>query len=123
MPDSTGLDQVRITLNGQPISGSIYTSKVGPDAFDLNQNYPNPFNNSTTIEYWIPVTSDVRIKVYDVLGRQIATIVNDERRSAGRNLENWHSDRLASGVYFYRMVAEGVNGSRFVKVKQMTLLK
>lgn len=71
-----------------------------PERFLLEQNYPNPFNPSTTISYTVPKTADVRINIYDALGRRVALLV-DEVVSAGTYTVNFRSDHLASGVYFY----------------------
>ncbi len=85
--------------------------------FSLNQNYPNPFNPSTIIKYEIPERSFVTIKVYDVLGREIITLVNQEK-PVGSYEVVFDSQGLTSGVYFYRMQA----GS-FVETKKMVLMK
>ena len=85
--------------------------------FSLSQNYPNPFNPTTTIQYSIPRQSFVTIKIYDILGKEITTLVN-ERKSAGNHSVNFNASDLPSGVYFYRMQA----GS-FVSTKKFVLLK
>ena len=88
-----------------------------PQSFDLAQNYPNPFNPITTLHYELPEAAQVRLVVYDVLGRQVATLV-DEQKEAGRYDVQFDASRLSSGTYFYRIEA----GS-FQAVKQMILLK
>ena len=94
-----------------------------PFNFSLANNYPNPFNPETIIEYTIPKASNVEIKVYDVLGREVVTLVN-EFKQAGKYSAKFnigHSERsrgISSGVYFYRMSTEG-----FTLVKKMMLLK
>ncbi len=93
-----------------------YNSEV-PDKFELLQNYPNPFNPSTYIEYRLPRQSYVTLKVYDVLGREIATLV-DEVQRAGSYRVKFENSQISSGVYFYVLRAEG-----FVAVKKMMLLK
>ncbi len=85
--------------------------------FKLTQNYPNPFNPSTTIKYQIPELSYVTLKVYDVLGNQVATIANGEKL-AGSYEASFNAKRLSSGIYFYRLQA----GS-FVETKKMLLIK
>jgi hypothetical protein len=85
--------------------------------FILNQNYPNPFNPTTTISYQIPEKRFVTISVYDVLGNEIATLVNKEQ-PAGKYDVEFDATRLSSGVYFYRLQA----GSYF-KIKKMVLTK
>jgi len=91
------------------------------DEFKLYQNYPNPFNPTTTIKYQIPELSYVTIKVYDVLGSEIATLVSEEKPAGNYEVEfNAQSTTggLPSGIYFYRLQA----GS-FVETKKMVLMK
>ncbi len=73
-----------------------------PNEFELAQNYPNPFNSTTTISYQLPTAAQVTLKVHDVLGREVATLVN-ERRNAGRYSARFDASGQASGVYFYRL--------------------
>jgi len=93
-----------------------YNSEI-PDKFELLQNYPNPFNPSTYIEYRLPRQSYVTLKVYDVLGREVATLV-DEVQGAGTYRVKFENSQISSGVYFYVLRAGG-----FVDVKKMMLLK
>jgi len=88
-----------------------------PLNYFLNQNYPNPFNPSTTIKYQIPELSFVTLKVYDVLGNEIATIVNGEKPAGSYEVE-FDASTLPSGIYFYRLQA----GS-FAETKKMILMK
>ncbi len=88
-----------------------------PRLYSLDQNYPNPFNPTTTIRYTVPNTSKVTVKVYNVLGQEVAMLVNI-RQSAGTYTVKFDASRFASGVYFYRLTA----GS-FSSVKKMMLLK
>ena len=85
--------------------------------FSLDQNYPNPFNPSTTIEYSVPERSNVIIKVFDLLGREVATLVNEEK-PAGVYKVKFDGSSLASGIYFYRMEAVS-----FKETKKFILLK
>ena len=85
--------------------------------FKLSQNYPNPFNPITTIEYQIPKTSFVTVKVYDVLGKEVITLVNEEK-PAGIHEVNFESKDLTSGLYLYKISASG-----FEQTKKMLLLK
>jgi hypothetical protein len=94
-----------------------YATKSIPSKFVLYQNYPNPFNPSTIINYSIPKASFVTLKIYDVLGKEIATLVN-EIKSAGNYSVSFNGSNLPSGVYFYRMQL----GS-FVSTKKLLLLK
>jgi hypothetical protein len=88
-----------------------------PTKFSLSQNYPNPFNPSTTIKYSIPQLSNVVIKVFDVIGKEIKPLVNDEK-PVGTYEVNWNAANLPSGVYFYQMKA-----GQFISTKKMLLLK
>lgn len=85
--------------------------------YKLEQNYPNPFNPSTTISFQIPIASKVSLKVYDVLGREVETLVN-ENKPAGKYSINFNADKLASGVYLYRLQA-----GNYIESKKMILLK
>jgi hypothetical protein len=75
-----------------------------PTTFQILQNYPNPFNPTTTIEFDLPKTSEVSLKVFNILGEEVATLVSD-RLSAGSYSYDWDASNLASGVYLYRMQA------------------
>ncbi|MCW8849690.1 MAG: T9SS type A sorting domain-containing protein, partial [Melioribacteraceae bacterium] len=88
-----------------------------PTEFVLNQNYPNPFNPTTTIEFAIPKNSEVKIGVYDVLGRLVTELVNEDF-NAGYYKVNFNAANLASGVYYYQIKA-----GDFVSVKKLVLLK
>jgi hypothetical protein len=88
-----------------------------PGSFVLKQNYPNPFNPTTTINYSIPKSSFVTIKVYDILGREVSTLVNEEKQVGNYKIK-FNASKLTSGIYFYRMQA----GS-FVETKKLILLK
>lgn len=90
--------------------------------FKLSQNYPNPFNPITKIAFSIPMYSKVTIKVYDILGRQIQTLAN-ENMNMGSYLIDFNGSELASGIYFVRMTADGRDGKRFTDTKKMLLVK
>ena len=96
---------------------SVQAASPMPRSFSLLQNYPNPFNPTTTINYAIPTSQHVRISLFDVLGRQIA-ILTDQNQHAGFYSVAFDADKLSSGVYFYRIEA----GS-FIQTKKMLLLK
>ncbi len=88
-----------------------------PNAVSLNQNYPNPFNPTTTIEFELDKSTFTKLTVYDVLGRKVRELVN-EIRPAGTNIIKFNATNLASGVYLYRLEADGV-----VQTKRLTLIK
>jgi sugar lactone lactonase YvrE len=83
-------------------SKTVEVNAALPKAFVLGQNYPNPFNPSTTITYVVPQSATVSLHVYDVLGRSIATLV-DEKKVAGSYAVNFDASKLASGIYFYKL--------------------
>jgi hypothetical protein len=88
-----------------------------PMNYTLSQNYPNPFNPSTTISFTLPSRSFVAFKIFDLLGREVATIVS-EALSAGTYTRRWNADGLSSGVYFYRLQA-----GTFIETKKLVLLR
>ena len=88
-----------------------------PKTFSLSQNYPNPFNPTTVIQYSIPEVTNVKLKVYDMLGREIKTLINREQSAGVYNVE-FNATSLSSGVYFYRIEA-----GNFVDSKKLLLLK
>ena len=90
---------------------------VLPQLFMLSQNFPNPYNAQTTISYSIPNNSLVQIQIFDVLGREILTLLNEEK-AAGNYKINFNASNLTSGVYFYRLQA-----GDFVQTRKMILLK
>ncbi len=92
-----------------------------PTKYALEQNYPNPFNPTTRIEYALPEASEVSLKVFDMIGREVATLVSG-RQSAGVQVINFNAAGLASRVYFYRIDARSQTGS-FSQTKKMMLVK
>jgi hypothetical protein len=86
-------------------------------SFRLEQNYPNPFNPSTRIQYAVSSTQQVTLKVYDVLGNEIATLVNEEK-STGAHSVDFDASNIPSGVYFYTL-----NAGSFSQTKKMLLLR
>ncbi len=90
---------------------------IVPDRFGVSQNYPNPFNPSTKISYQLPVSSYVTLKIFDSLGREVATLVNGNL-DAGYYDVSFNAESYPSGLYFYRLTANG-----YVSVKKMVLVK
>jgi hypothetical protein len=88
-----------------------------PTVFALGQNYPNPFNPSTVISYSLPVNGSVSMKVYDILGREVVTLVN-EVKNAGSYEVTFNASKLASGVYFYKL-----QSGSYMSVKKLVLMK
>ncbi len=100
----------------------VEVSVNSPVEFSLAQNYPNPFNPSTKINYALKVDSKVTLKVFDVLGQEVVTLLN-ENIAAGAHNVTFDASRLNSGVYLYKIEANGVDGSSFTSVKKMILTK
>lgn len=120
------LDNVRYTSEGRITDKSIHDSKFIPEGKNLNENpgnfhlyenFPNPFNPSTTIKYEIPFNGLVTIKIYNLIGQEIATLVN-ETQQAGMHFVKWNASNMPSGAYFYRLTVNG-----FTDIKKMVLLK
>ena len=98
-----------------------------PTEFLLSQNYPNPFNPSTKIKYSVPQLSNVVIKVFDILGNEIETLVNEEK-PAGTYEMTWYAENLPSGVYFYQLLVSALQSKdgkagNFSQTKKMLLLR
>jgi len=100
-----------------PFVSDVKIEETIPGDYRLSQNYPNPFNPSTSIEYSIPSESFVELRVYDILGNEVATLVN-EQRSAGVYRADFTANNLPSGMYFARITA-----NEFTQVVKMILLK
>ncbi|MDP2207881.1 MAG: MBG domain-containing protein, partial [Bacteroidota bacterium] len=99
-----------------------------PTVFALQQNYPNPFNPSTEIRFDLPKDSYVRIAVYDIIGREVTVLVNEEMSAGYQSLVwnaiNQYGNKLGTGVYFYRIVAKPIDdGDEFIALKKMLLIK
>jgi hypothetical protein len=110
----TGRPNLSITMTpGTGIGGNLGV----PTVYNLSQNYPNPFNPTTKIEYAIPKQGFVSIKIYDLLGREISSLVN-EVKQAGYYFVDFNGSNLASGVYFYKMESNG-----FTDTKKFILMK
>ena len=111
------------------LSTGINGSGSTPLEFTLGQNYPNPFNPSTVINYDVPELSSVILKVYDLLGREVATLINEDKNpgnyKAKFDANSNDGSSLASGIYFYRieMRSHKLSGERFSEIKKMILVK
>jgi len=140
--DSLNVTDVNMLITLQPGEYRLYTSKKIPKAsdiitgineqkiipteFKLEQNYPNPFNPTTVISYQLAVDSYVTLKVYDLLGREVSTLVNEYQPAGVHNsqfaIRNLPAGRqgsqLSSGIYFYRLQA-----GNFIETKKMILLR
>ncbi|MBK9334608.1 MAG: T9SS type A sorting domain-containing protein [Ignavibacteria bacterium] len=100
----------------------IVSNVENVNSYYLSQNYPNPFNPSTKITFNIPVSGNISLKIYDMLGREVKSLVNDFRNAGTYNVDFNGAD-LSSGVYFYKLDAVGRDGNNFVMTKRMVLIK
>lgn len=101
---------------------AVGSNDESPTKFRLEQNFPNPFNPSTTISFSLPSPSFVTLQIFNLLGQEVATIVSGELGTGSHALQ-WNADGAASGVYYYRLQALGVNNSMFVETKKLVLLR
>jgi len=116
----TNIGEYNIRIEGLIIdsTASAVTEESSlPMEYSLSQSHPNPFNPSTQITYSIPKTIDVTLKVYDVIGREIAVLVN-ERKPAGEYSVTWDAVGIPTGVYFYRIVA-----GEYIETKKMVVIR
>ena len=108
-----------IVLTGTDLTATgVRGAGTAPEEFALMQNYPNPFNPATKITYTLKSSSTVRLSVYDILGREAAVLVNNERKPAGEYEVSFNAAGFASGIYFYRLQTES-----FVKTNKMVVIK
>jgi photosystem II stability/assembly factor-like uncharacterized protein len=103
-------------VSSEPLSADDSENAV-PSDYSLEQNYPNPFNPSTTIKYFVPQLGFVTVKVYDILGKEVATLVNEEKL-AGSYKINFDASDLTSGVYFYKLMT-----ANYSETKELVLMK
>ena len=109
------------TFAGEPVGVKDVALNVKPSGYRLEQNYPNPFNPTTVISFQLPVSSWVKLAVYDVLGRVVATLV-DERVATGAHTVGFDGSRLVSGTYFCRLAAAPAGGGSGVFLQTMRML-
>ncbi|MBI5475373.1 MAG: T9SS type A sorting domain-containing protein, partial [Ignavibacteriales bacterium] len=110
--------------NGESWTKQITISINAPEKIELHQNYPNPFNPSTTLSFVISQLSFVSLKVYNVLGQEVITLVDGEKL-AGYHEVVWSGENASSGVYFYKLEVTGISdpSNSFVQIKKMLLAK
>jgi hypothetical protein len=115
----TGYQRVSaLAMRGDIKVGVMESANMAtPARYALHQNYPNPFNPSTAIEFALPKASHVTLKIYDLLGNEVATLIS-EKLLAGKHQHVWEASGLASGVYLYRLQA-----GEFVQTKKLILLR
>jgi hypothetical protein len=107
---------------GPAATGVQESNPASPAVFALSQNYPNPFNPSTKISYQLPIDGLVRLEVYDIMGRTLTTLVNEEK-PAGQFTATFDASNFTSGIYFYRLNVIARNGKSFSQTNKMILMK
>ncbi len=100
----------------------VETENVIPKKYSLAQNYPNPFNPTTKISFGLPEKAQVSLKIFNLLGQEVLTILNKEL-TAGNHSISFNAGNLTSGVYIYTISAKGINGKNFTNTKKMILMK
>jgi len=106
-----------IALYVNPLTVSVDGKADNPITYELSQNYPNPFNSGTTIEFSIPYSEYISLKIFNVLGQEVTTLVSNEL-SSGKYKYTWDASDFASGVYFYKLEAEN-----YTKMNKMIMIK
>jgi hypothetical protein len=134
---SNGAGTIIGSVGFNHILGLAYVNKIltdveddritTPSEFALKQNYPNPFNPNTTINFAIPVESQVKLVIYNILGQQVITLA-DATMSAGNHSIQWNANdaggkQLTSGIYLYKLTASGIDGNKFEETKKMILIR
>jgi Secretion system C-terminal sorting domain len=113
----------QITSGGQQWTKQIAVKAGVPNQFELYHNFPNPFNPSTTISYQLPTDSKVSLKIYDVLGREVATLLDNQTKPAGYYEQQWNASHYASGMYVYRLFWMDQSGKTSMATKSMVMVK
>jgi hypothetical protein len=96
---------------------AVHRTETPPGTFRLDQNFPNPFNPTTVISYQLPAAGHATLKIFDLLGREVVTLV-DQEKPAGVHRETWNASRMASGVYFCRL-----RSGTFTQTRKLLLIK
>ncbi|MDD8018561.1 MAG: T9SS type A sorting domain-containing protein [Bacteroidota bacterium] len=118
-------EQVTFTIanaNGEKWTKTLSLQVSPPDKFELYQNYPNPFNPTTVISYQLPAISNVSLKIYDALGREVITL-EDGLKEPGYHQNEWNAVNFASGMYIYQLVMATTDGKEESYRKKMLLLR
>jgi hypothetical protein len=116
------MTQCMATLKRLTNATTAVNNGNAPEKFSLSQNYPNPFNPATSLEFQVPSLGFVRLSVFDMLGREVARLVEGER-APGSYIARWDASTMPSGVYYYRMTATEKSGALFTQTRRMALVK
>ncbi len=124
--ESNKKDTIEFAIKGNGINlkKSFIINYTAPKEYSLSQNFPNPFNPITTIRYDLPLDSKVSLKIFDILGNEVKTLLEKEQ-SAGYKEIKFNGSSFASGVYIYRLIANNPvnNQTSFVSIKKMMMIK
>ena len=112
------LKQIDINGNMQYFNLKNFVEIVPGNKFELSQNYPNPFNPVTKIDFVIPYDSRISLRIYDISGREVYTLINNELRTADNYSVSFNAAKLSSGIYFYKLISD-----KITIVQKMILLK
>ncbi len=115
--DGIFIDDIEIVTGNYVTTSVAYQDNTIPYVFSLQQNYPNPFNPTTTIQYTVPIAAKVILKVYDVIGKEITTLVNSEHQPGFYHVK-FDASKLSSGIYYYR-----ISSGSFTDIKKMLVIK
>jgi hypothetical protein len=119
--NATTTGYIYVTVGGNLKKGNTLAANI-PTEYSLEQNYPNPFNPSTQINYALPIAAKVNMRVYDLLGREVIELVN-EQKEAGFYTVNFNASNLSSGIYLYRITAQDGERMLYTESKRMILMK
>ncbi|MGB5894684.1 MAG: T9SS type A sorting domain-containing protein, partial [Ignavibacteriaceae bacterium] len=123
IPDFFDFSDADFTINSNDSSVEFISNNI-PDEYILFQNYPNPFNPSTKIEFGLVEQSSVSLKLYDIIGQEVAVVIDNKSLPAGILRYNFIAQNLPSGVYiYYLIVRSNVSNKTFKQPKKMVLLK
>lgn len=133
--DLTGsVNPTTITMDGNKSVTAVFDAVIGveenliPEVYSMDQNYPNPFNPTTTIRFGLPEAATVTLQVFDVLGREVASLQNGTEMEAGYHNVIWNGlnksgHKVSSGIYIYRISAKGATNEAFISTLKMIMLK
>ncbi len=119
---TTLTDGKETVISNSAVTSFVVEGTEVPEVFALEQNYPNPFNPATKIRFSIPVNAKVTLTIFNALGQKVSTLASADME-AGIHTVNFDASSIASGIYFYTISAEGIDGSNFSNTKKMILMK
>lgn len=119
---SLTIDGIKVSKSWSQVITNVITVSTVADKFSLSQNYPNPFNPSTTIKFSLPTNGMTSLKVYDLMGKEVSSLVNGNM-NAGEFTTQFNGANLSSGMYFYKLEFNGVDGKSFSEQKKLMLVK